>query len=92
MFITTKWDLLEFYPTVRQESKLVEKNDYNCIIWYTDKILQFCSKTLYAAVMETEEEGEKHADKFETCRFKASLLKTPGVPNWQFLATKGIRV
>jgi hypothetical protein len=42
--------------------------------------------------METEEEGEKHADKFETCRFKASLLKTPGVPNWQFLATKGIRV
>jgi hypothetical protein len=41
---------------------------------------------------KTEEEGEKHAEKFETCRFRASLLKAPGVPNWQFLATKGIRV
>jgi hypothetical protein len=41
---------------------------------------------------KTEEEGKKHADKFETCRSRAGLLKAPGVPNWQFVATKGIRV
>jgi hypothetical protein len=56
------------------------------------RFFNFAPKLCMQRSRKTEEEGEKHADKFETCRFRASLLKAPGIPNWQFLATKGIRV
>jgi hypothetical protein len=56
------------------------------------RFFNFAPKLCMRRSWKTEGGGKKHADKFETCRFRASLLKTPGVPNWQFLATKGIRV
>jgi hypothetical protein len=56
------------------------------------RFFNFAPKLCMQRSWKTEEEGKKHADKFETCRSRAGLLKAPGVPNWQFVATKGIRV